>query len=259
MRPGSVWIIYAEQGYFRLAVNGEKQMLVARSQFACFATEEAHLLSILIDPVKQEKCAILVIEINVDEQVEHSFYLERLKDIVKRMISSPFLTSVALQTAFIFITKHIDQPNPLYTDGKIGLILNAILSKTENQVDLTHQVADVPGEEDLAFLIAEMIIIEMDEDWSIEKLATHYQLNTKKLKAIFKRHVGMPAAAFKIFIRMQKARQLLEETDISVQDISLQIGYPDPAHFSKLFKQKMGISPSSIRKNMKLQHKRRQG
>jgi AraC-like DNA-binding protein len=256
IRPESICIIYAEQGFFRVTVDIGKQILVARSQFACFASEEGYQLSILIDKVKPGINKILLIEINVDKQAEHSFYFEMLKSIVKKTVATVYLTSIALQAAFISITEHIDPPDLSFIDIHIGFILASILGKTEDPVNDIQSKMDIPGEGDLAFLIAEMIIIEMDEDWPIEKLARRYQINIKKLKEIFKRHVGMPVATFKISVRMQKARQLLEETALSIQDISLQVGYPDPAHFSKLFKQKMGASPSSIRKKLRIQRKR---
>jgi transcriptional regulator GlxA family with amidase domain len=103
-------------------------------------------------------------------------------------------------------------------------------------------------EETLAFLIAEMIILDMDESWSIEKLAIMNQTHTKKLKGIFKKYIGMPAAAFRISIRMEKARQLLLDTTLPIQDISIQVGYANPANFSTLFKRKMGVSPKILRK-----------
>lgn len=109
-------------------------------------------------------------------------------------------------------------------------------------------------EETLAFLIAEMIILDMEEPWSIEKLAFINRIHTKKLKGIFKKYIGMPAAAFKISIRMEKARQLLLDTTLPVQDISLRVGYPNPANFSTLFKQKMGVSPKKLRKDSKINH-----
>jgi transcriptional regulator GlxA family with amidase domain len=122
------------------------------------------------------------------------------------------------------------------------------------QDDLREMEPKPADEETLAYLIAEMIILDMEEPWSIEKLALMNQIHTKKLKGIFKKYIGMPAAAFKISIRMEKARQLLLDTTLPIQEISMQVGYANPANFSTLFKQKMGISPNQLRKDSKIHH-----
>src|ERR1700682_4423215 len=122
----------------------------------------------------------------------------------------------------------------------------------EEQSDLKNKEAALIYEENLAFLIAEMIILEMEEPWSIEKLAFMNRIHTKKFKEIFKKYIGMPAVAFRIFIRMEKAKQLLLETALPIQDISLRVGYTNPANFSTLFRQKMGVSPKNLRKGTKI-------
>jgi AraC family transcriptional regulator len=46
---------------------------------------------------------------------------------------------------------------------------------------------------------------------------------------------------------MEKARRLLRETDKSVIEIGLDVGYTSPSHFAQLFRREVGISPSEYR------------
>ena len=49
---------------------------------------------------------------------------------------------------------------------------------------------------------------------------------------------------------MEKARELLEHTDITVEALSELLGYADPSYFCRVFKKTVGISPSQYKKNM---------
>jgi AraC family transcriptional regulator len=46
---------------------------------------------------------------------------------------------------------------------------------------------------------------------------------------------------------MNRARQLLLETDRSVIDIGLEVGYSSPSHFSQVFRREIGVTPSDYR------------
>ncbi|WGX72095.1 helix-turn-helix domain-containing protein [Pseudomonas aeruginosa] len=50
------------------------------------------------------------------------------------------------------------------------------------------------------------------------------------------------------YCRLDKAKQLLTETSQSVPEVSEAIGYPAHEHFQKLFKKKIGKTPSAYRK-----------
>ena len=48
-------------------------------------------------------------------------------------------------------------------------------------------------------------------------------------------------------IRMEKAAELMKETDRTLESISFLVGYDDYHYFSRVFRKKMGISPSEYR------------
>lgn len=57
-------------------------------------------------------------------------------------------------------------------------------------------------------------------------------------------------------LRLSKAKQLLKTPDFSITDITFEIGYQNPVSFSKIFKQRVGISPLQYRKQVILDKKR---
>ena len=48
---------------------------------------------------------------------------------------------------------------------------------------------------------------------------------------------------------MEKAKQLLNNKELSVKEICLEVGYNDPNYFSRLFKKQEGITPTDFREN----------
>jgi AraC family transcriptional regulator len=45
-----------------------------------------------------------------------------------------------------------------------------------------------------------------------------------------------------------KARQLLQETDTSIIEIGLMVGYSSPSHFAQIFRRETGLTPSDYRR-----------
>ena len=50
------------------------------------------------------------------------------------------------------------------------------------------------------------------------------------------------------YCRLEKAKQLLKESGKSVPEVSEAVGYPAHEHFQKLFKKRIGLTPSAYRK-----------
>jgi AraC-like DNA-binding protein len=65
----------------------------------------------------------------------------------------------------------------------------------------------------------------------------------RKLKAIS----GRSTAIFIRTVRLKNARQLLETSNLTVSEIAYQVGFNDPAWFSRVFKEEYGVSPTEAR------------
>ena len=65
---------------------------------------------------------------------------------------------------------------------------------------------------------------------------------------LFKRHYGTSPMAYFSELRMQRARELLSFTKITVKEIAAELGFDDPLYFSRAFKKISGISPRDYRR-----------
>ena len=78
---------------------------------------------------------------------------------------------------------------------------------------------------------------------TIEQLAAEFGVSITALKTSFKSVYGAPIYQYQKDLRLQKAQQLLRETDLSISVIASEVGYTSPAKFSEAFKKRFGISP----------------
>lgn len=93
----------------------------------------------------------------------------------------------------------------------------------------------------------EIIMRSYSKKLKISDIATTIGISRNYLTDLFKQEFDMSPQSFLMNFRMEKAAQELIETDESVQNIGISVGYPDPLAFSKAFKQKYGMSPSAYR------------
>lgn len=84
--------------------------------------------------------------------------------------------------------------------------------------------------------------------YTISELARKASMSIPHFCAEFKKYVGTSPVEYHIRIRLQQARHLLYDLNLSIAEISERVGYHDIYHFSKQFKKHFGVSPSVFRK-----------
>ncbi len=79
-------------------------------------------------------------------------------------------------------------------------------------------------------------------------IAAHLGIHRSYFTAIFKEHTHMSPQAFLLWVRMNKAKELLSDGRLSVLSIAHSVGYEDALLFSRTFKKQTGLSPREYRK-----------
>lgn len=94
------------------------------------------------------------------------------------------------------------------------------------------------------------IIEQMHNDYqhsrSVEEYARMCDMSTYYFIHKFKEYTGFSPHAYLIKIRMERAKNLLLTSDMSISEISFSVGYDNPLYFSRIFKKYTGSSPSSF-------------
>jgi two-component system response regulator YesN len=83
-----------------------------------------------------------------------------------------------------------------------------------------------------------------NEDISLEELAKEICVSPNYLSRLFRDKTGENYIEYLTNIRINKAKELMMSTEMSVKEISYNIGYNDPNYFSRLFKKIEKVSPS---------------
>ena len=82
---------------------------------------------------------------------------------------------------------------------------------------------------------------------SLTEFAQSVNLSVWRLCHIFKSDVGMPPIRYLRLLRMERAKDLLESSFLSVKEIAFQVGLNDESHFVRDFKSTYGYSPALYR------------
>ena len=73
-------------------------------------------------------------------------------------------------------------------------------------------------------------------------------LNSSYFSTLFKKKQGQGFNEYLVSYRIEMAKRLLAETNLSIANVGKQVGYADAAYFSKLFTKVVGIRPKDFRK-----------
>ena len=89
---------------------------------------------------------------------------------------------------------------------------------------------------------------------SLSEFAQSVNLSVWRLCHIFKSDVGMPPIRYLRLLRMERAKDLLESSFLSVKEIAYQVGLNDESHFVRDFKSTYGFSPALYRSRFRNNH-----
>lgn len=91
----------------------------------------------------------------------------------------------------------------------------------------------------------------LDQPLRVPRLAALANLSASHYSAVFREQTGYAPNDYLIRLRMHRACQLLDTTELPVKEIALQLGYDDQLYFSRLFRQVNDVAPSEYRATRK--------
>jgi AraC family transcriptional regulator, glycine betaine-responsive activator len=84
---------------------------------------------------------------------------------------------------------------------------------------------------------------KIEEPESPAELATSVGISTRQLERLFRRYLNRSPKRYYMELRLQKARHLLLQTDMSVINVALACGFTSPSHFSKCYRTYFRTTP----------------
>ena len=86
---------------------------------------------------------------------------------------------------------------------------------------------------------------------SLHEVAGYVHLSPKHFSVVFKQEMGVNFIEYITGVKIQKTKELLEQTDIKINDISKMLGFNDFKYFGRLFKKETGLTPTQFRRRIK--------
>ncbi|QYR19382.1 response regulator [Paenibacillus sp. sptzw28] len=85
------------------------------------------------------------------------------------------------------------------------------------------------------------------EGISMNTVAEHLYINPSYFSKIFHEEMNVTFSKYLLWLRLKKAKKLLNETNLKIYEIAEQVGYNDFRHFAKMFKEQEGMTPAQYR------------
>ena len=84
---------------------------------------------------------------------------------------------------------------------------------------------------------------------SLKEFGEQFHLSEKYISRYFKEHFHITLSQYVTYLRLEHAKQLLQDTDIPVTDVAMQSGYQNVSYFIRSFQKAYAVSPLKYRKN----------
>ena len=81
----------------------------------------------------------------------------------------------------------------------------------------------------------------------LKEFGKQFHLSEKYISRYFKEHFHITISQYVTYLRLEHAKQLLQDTDISVTEVAMQSGYQNVSYFIRSFKKTYGMSPLKYR------------
>jgi len=98
--------------------------------------------------------------------------------------------------------------------------------------------------------VQKYIAQNIDQELSRESIADMVFLNPDHLSRLFKKETGLSISEYILRERINKAKELLGQKEISVGVVSASVGYTNFSHFARIFKKYVGVGPSDYRNKL---------
>lgn len=177
-------------------------------------------------------------------QTEDHSVRDNLHSLVPRF--NPMSVGLPWHPFFEDMTLRHNNPHPLMNAAGYHRVLSLLFELPA----LEHQAETRPEKNPLNQHLTralEYMERRLYQALTLKDLCRDIQISEEYLIRLFRRHLDTTPMKYLTRLRISTARMLLEETDMSMKEISWKLKFTDQYHFSRVFKQASGMTPSQYR------------
>lgn len=204
-----------------------------------------------VKPVSNEKIEIIAIHLYPD--VLKKIYVNDFPKLIQKQTTTAQTQRIIdkdIISKFIDSLEFYFENTFLVNDDLLELKIKELvllLIQTKNVTSISKLISDSYSTK--TSTITELIDLHLYSNLTIEELAKLCGMSLSSFKREFKKQFNDSPINYINNKRIDKAKELLSFSAHSISEIGYQIGFNDPQYFARIFKTKMGISPSNYRDN----------
>lgn len=107
---------------------------------------------------------------------------------------------------------------------------------------------DLTGKSQKLQKIVELMADNLDEPYSAVQLANSAGLSVRQVERLFLRHLGMTPGRYYMRLRLERARELLRQTNMPILNVAIATGFTSHSYFAQSYRQQFGRPPSEERR-----------
>lgn len=261
--PRHLWdyeILYLKQGRLRITIEQKTYEGVPGDIFI-FKPRQLHsILLVGHEPLRQPHVHFDLIEQTNSPDLRISFRTEKeMNEVERTQFRADLLSKDPLQ-----LPNHIRLPHPAVFEQMLYELIQefsmklplyemnckAMMIRMLTYLAREQQWSRSPNVQShiQTLMNIQQYLHSYEHEISLLKLADQFCISKYYLNRLFSDAFGMGPIQYHQMMRIQKAKQLLQYTNMSIQEIADQLGYQNIHSFSRAFKNKEGVAPSQFRK-----------
>ena len=256
-----VEINYCKRGVFECTMSKEKTLFLREGEIAANINRIQRIESIFTKGYYEGIELLIDIE-ELENNIPQMFskIIDNIKELKSILVNNDMgiILKPIKEMIHIFDELYYINPdkNKLYVQLKVLELLLVFTTIPINNKNKQKRYIE-KEQVDKIKKIHDELISNLDKKITIEMLSKKYNIGKTNLKIYFKEIYGEPVYTFLKDYKIHRALHLLEETDKNINEIAGIVGYDNSSKFAKVFKEKMGCSPTEYRKQkVHLEHQR---
>ena len=185
---------------------------------------------------------------------EEIFESEYIKDF-HLTIRDPLILQLALNLKADLVTNTASQTNcsllsdRLYTESIANLLVVHLLKHYYLPQHRWQSIKDGLPQHKLKKVIG-YIHENLEQNLGLDELARVVEMGSHYFASLFKRSTGQPPHQYVTSCRIEKAKLLLKDRQLSIYEVGYEVGFGCQSHFTKVFRKYTGTTPGRYRKRL---------
>lgn len=177
-----------------------------------------------------------------------------LSQIMRLGLSNFTSNSPEMKTLGLTAKKDVSTLDLMALKNNLELLLISLYQKLDRgaEASVGTPVASNRAnfKEEQFFLVTKYLKKNMDKVQTLEEIASANRISVSQLKSLFRSQIGCGPLSYFLSLKIGEAKHLIEETSLNFTEISDRLGFSSIHYFSKLFKEKTGLTPTEYAKTV---------